>query len=674
MVETKMTKRYMEYSVCLFVVTFFLVGAVSVVTFKLFDRTSPIIISRGTSFPNAIPQLPAPIATPEDSPHCVSFCTDELTGGLVPCATTKLTPCVSSVECSDCAASQPNQVITCQDPNDNNNWPTVSRDQAALNNRADKYCLPTKQACVDGVTNLVKCATDNDCIRCTDELPDGMQSTCEIVSKEAEIQICDKDGQCTIVTPPPGKYCIPALRGCNYKYGVAEWTANKGWVCKCKYPDITGGPFCDELRACQNNDVTEWSKSKQMLLLNMNAPDNDAKIGDPWTPETGVDPQKCINPAGEQVECTTDNNLPPTVACQCDGIQLGTFSTFTYDKNSSSTCKPDPCYANPNGGRTLFDTTTGTKVNQFPDIPRQPVTTCACSGYGSRLWNYTPSVSQNQGYSWLGHCDDFNIPGTNIIIRKQDSTTDDLVCKYQINSRPQDTQLVSGKSPSEGGGTFDVCSPDPCAGNYSDPLYRTEQNIGNFDYLHGICACKQTPSDACIPGQTCISTVPKNLADDCVEREEGVNPVCAYCQDACFGDLNERCPTAIGSGCGNKRCITLPSGEKQCDCGDDCFLYAGECHNKIESRCPCDGYNGVKGACATPGETCHQVTPVEWSCDWQNDGCWCHHKTPHLVCFPHNKDSCGELTCFHAPCGGNNGQASFPVCTGKNKNNSEHRE
>jgi hypothetical protein len=616
--------------VLVFVMTFIIVAVLTVVVSKIFDRTPSLTVNGASGappFPNAYPQLPPqPVAPGEGGPQCVNFCTDVNTGKLVPCATTKLQTCTTGNECLDCDAEQPYQKITCQDPG--TSWPTVAKDQAALQNKASKYCLPTKEGCIfhDSPT---ECMNDSDCIRCTDALPNGDVFACQPVKSGTTLNIVNAAGQTKQFTNVSGgKYCLPTYRGCDPRYGTATWTSNEGWKCVCKFPGVMGGPECNQMVACRADEVTSWSKAKQSLLLNMPAVNGD-RVGDPWTIDAGVDPNKCVDEQGVQVDRVGGKcpaGTQPTVACQCDGIQEATRATYMHSSTDPLTCNLDPCYANVNAGRT--------SSKPLPSIPRQPQTTCMCSGAESRLWQYSSVQAETGGYTWRGYCTDHQIPNSKILIKGTPDGND--LCKDAPNTRADQTQLVPGlKPPLAGSSTPDLyvnsCVADPCAGDYSDPLYRTSQSIGYFDAKSGLCTCFKE-SDTIV--------APMVLPDTC-DRVQ--NPVCSYCQDSCGSQsLDEVCPVYPGykaSACGYRRCITTPEGKRSCDCGVDCFFYAGMCYPKVISLDRCSGLNKVPGVCSKENDGCHVVQGRSWS----GSKAACYDTEEAVVCFNHSE--CGSSGC-----------------------------
>ena len=568
----------------IFCITFVLVAAITVVTAKVFDKTPSLpgtqpFDNGAPPFPDAVPQIPPPPGT--SGTKCVNFCTSEKTGALEPCGSTALVTCAGDAECAPCQDNQPYKNIQCLDASA---WPHVKAQQAALKNESPKYCLPKPVACLDA-TSLKECRVTDDCAMCTEtsSLPNKETFQCKMLRGGQVLRV---NGQ-EITVKDSGQYCVPSFSGCDPKYGIATWTSNEGWTCRCKYPGIYGGKQCNELVACNADMVTPWSAQKQQLLLNVPGKDG-SKVGEPWTVESGVDPNKCLAPDGTQVECTTAG-MPRTVACQCDGIQKGTLASYTYATNNPLTCEVDPCYGTPAGGKTwLWDATPGTNKDQLPSIPRQPPTTCSCSGFGSSAWRFqAKSNPSSNDYTWQGYCKDVHIPQSNIVL-PADGSKEFCDAQKQANTDAMGTALVPGKR----GGTS-ICATDPCTGVFGDTGYRVNLGelsaLGHFNAATGQCDCATTPE-----GSTAV------LLQD-AQCDRSINPVCAYCVNACISPpgttKNEEkpCPVAPGSNCGkNVTCATLQDGSKTCKCGEGCRYYDGQCHSIRENKACCeDGYHGV---------------------------------------------------------------------------------
>lgn len=587
----------------IFIVTFVLVAALTVVTAKLFD-TTPALPSGTTSaspnppFPDAFPQLPPPRNDPRLQPKCASYCTSETTGKLDLCATTTLTPCSTDAECSACREKQPFLDLTCQQPGAQ--YPDVPAQQASMNNQAAKYCLPTKQECLKLPEDkpLQECRSNTDCLRCTDTLPNGATFVCEPRDRGERVELPDK----SVTVAETGQYCVPASRGCNPKYGTATWTSDGGWTCRCKYPDIFGGPECDELVACSARDVAPWAKSKQQLLLNMPGADGSA-VGEPWTAESQVDPTLCISAEGKQVSCEGSPGLQRTVACQCDGVQKTTFHTYTYDREKPLSCKLDPCNVPLIGGKTwLWDATPGTQKEQLYPIPGVTTGTtppCSCSGYGSAAWAFDPKAqtSESMSFTWQGYCKDVQIPNSTIVLPATKSA-DVCAKEAQPNTGAADTELI----PSVNQRGESICTRDPCAGLYSDSSYRTN-TYGHFDHVAGKCYCSKElgATEITLPAGTCKP----------VE-----NPICSTCVSACKDldpedprSLLRNCPIREGDACSLSQmsCGTDQGGNKVCNCGPSCFWYNGECRRKVPAHGCCEGLQHVPGVCEDAGLECRLV-------------------------------------------------------------------
>ena len=628
-----------------FTLTFLLVSALTLVMCKMFDDTADVVINTSSAappFPDAYPQLPPAAAAPMQPTQCVNYCTNFNTGKLEPCYTTKLKQCASERDCSLCDSALPYQKIQCTSPD---SWPSVAEAQAKLNNTGDTYCLPTRESCIfipknsDGSDPMpMTCASNDYCLRCSDELPSSDAFTCQVVAPNTSVTMTNKDGKSQeYLALPGGMYCLPTTRGCDPRYGTATWTSNEGWKCVCKYPNVFGGDMCNELVACRNNEVSKWAKDKQLLLQNMPGADG-SKVGDPWTLDSKIDPNKCVDASNNQVARDSTGKCPtgaePAVACQCDGIQDGTRATYRNVANDPLSCELDPCFASVNGGRTADD------ASLLPTIPYQPPTTCACSGAGSRVWEYSPTgggetYEATGGYSWIGHCVDKQLPGTKIVIK----ATPSALCNGKVNMEANVSGLVPGQRPpppdmTTSSKTVDGCVADPCAGNYSDPLYRTTQSIGHFDATAGVCACFKENAP--------VSPMVSNDFPDC---DRTINPVCSSCQDACQGaSIDELCPVYPNSinACGNRRCATTPDGRRTCDCGTDCFYYAGMCYPKVPDLQRCEGLKGVANSCQDEGDACMLVNSYVWpTCDPGSKPV----QDRATICHNRGRDYCGQMTC-----------------------------
>lgn len=649
------------FLVCTFLGMYILAAAVTIASMYFTSRIAPLItLNATTAFPNAAPQVAPPSSMPvvassssstsAQPSTCFELCTAEQTGDLIPCATKRLTPCTTNDECTTrCGGDEVKyQGLKCRAPG--SEWPSVRDNQIALNNGADKFCLPERLECLkqkDDLGNkLVECRQDNDCARCQDELPNGESMVCQPVSGGQKMTFCDTKDECREVqVENAGQYCVPRQTGCDPMFGEAQWTANMGWTCNCKYSSLFGGDHCTDLIACQARDVAPWAVNQQQLLLNMPSVNQDgstSQIGDPWSPDTRVDPTKCVSKDGQQVPCEGEEQVP-TVACQCDGMQNGSQATYTYVKGNPLACTIDPCFQNTLGGRTLTTVlrddqlvprAVGNAADEFPTGPGLP-TTCSCSGFGSRVWSYSTSTGK---FEYTGHCEDTRIPGTSITLKKAEPAPQ--LCATQMNTAAHSTVLVPGKN-DEGG---DKCTPDPCAGRYSDPGYATEQSLGYYNQSSGQCECAVTATvnsrSIQLPACTNKQGEPAYPPGCC---DHVVNPVCSFCADACILGLEASCPLAKGSTCANRRCTTAADGSRNCECGVDCFFYADKCHQKIPNACNCEIFNGVEGACSNPDDTCHMVKAIAVGP---------HVKRKAVVCFKSDRQECGQKGALHKPCGG----------------------
>lgn len=584
----------------IFCITFLLVVCLTVVTAKIFDRTPPLPAGvYAPPFPDAAPLLPRITPAPVQTGACVTYCTNRTSGELEPCESVALQVCTSDSDCASCMADMPFADIKCVAPTQ---WPHVAQQQAALNNKADKYCLPTRNTCINLPEDapLQECRSDADCLRCNDALPNGEKFQCQPTAQGTVVNLNGRPVQ----APNTASFCVPQYTGCDPRYGVATWTSDGQWKCNCKYKNIMGGPACDQLVACNADQVTPWSKDKQQLLLNMPGEDG-SKVGDPWTIDTGVDPNKCVGADGKQVECTSAATDVPTVACQCDGVHIGSLTTYTYAQNQPLTCTLDPCYSfNFGTGKTwLYDKQTGREQHQLPFIPNLPVSpgyACSCSGFGSGVWKYQAPKDNNdptQGYQWKGYCEPVTIPGTSIVIP---ADADKNVCTAQKQANTDASASLLIPSVNKEGNA--VCVVDPCSGLTSDRSYRTNIGVtgsfGNFDAKSGTCRCSE------VDGARNMS-VPPAVCD------RSINPVCSYCANACVGSLETLCPVKEGSSC-KPKCTTSATGAKVCECGqvpggNPCFWYNGQCVEQTNFMGCCEDMHGVAGACAGKENTCRVV-------------------------------------------------------------------
>lgn len=630
-----------------FFVTLLVVASVTVLIAKIFDRV-PLYIpfnGGGLPFPNAYPKLPPPSPGGDKPSQCVNFCTDSATGKVTPCESVSLTKCLSDLNCVDCVTKSPLQNIVCMDPAATTNWPTVPAAQKALNNESAMYCLPKRQSCMDkDATVPVKCLNDDDCMQCNDSLPNGDVYKCNAVENLGVVTIVNTEGRTKQFTDVPvGQYCTPSVQGCDPRYGTPSWSANDGWFCLCKYPWIMGGSMCTDVTACDIANVLPSTAGKQQPLLNVVGVDG-SQIGSVWTLESGVDPTKCVNSAGEIGECgaspssSSDVYTQPTVACQCDGMQKLSNGFYMHDSNAPLSCKLDPCFANRSGGRTVREGTKqgGSAVSDLPTIPFQEVTTCTCSGYESSLWKFDTTAGEETDAGapkWMGRCADFTIPNTSIVIKTEavdpDTNEPNPLCAVQMNTAAQSSRLVPGIN---GVTSENTCAPDPCQGSFVDTNYKTSEALGYFDAVHGVCACIKTlnkyAASALVNGGQC---------------DRSVNPVCSYCAYACSAPLSETCPIEEGSNCPNVQCQTEPTGEKKCDCGSNCFYYNNKCITKVDHLCGCEGLDRIPNVCKKDGDMCQFVKACGYNSSIDIDSKFYETVETRTVC--HNHSYCGDASC-----------------------------
>lgn len=320
-------------------------GALSVWICKIYDTQKTATLAPGLSpFPDVVPIVDPPSTDPTVN-TCYKWCGNSL------CTDTKPVTCSTDLDCQN----------QCTPPNSVTNPAVCTK---------GGVCGPPMQTCITGFSEptadpsvLKPCITNTDCNVCTDT-PAGEQMSCVYVEQASSLTLCD--GNCTIEGVPGGYYCLPERTGCNAKAGTATWT-DQGWTCKCTWDNVLGGPECNIMYACQNNMVTDGSngsnndtRSLQQLLVNCNDP-NNSLCGQPWTPETGIDPTACYNKnlgMGHSVDCNSTNpeDAPtPNCVCQCDGTDKLTNKGYTYDVNNPLTCVLDPCSSGAWGRSLLGD-------------------------------------------------------------------------------------------------------------------------------------------------------------------------------------------------------------------------------------------------------------------------------------------------------------------------------
>lgn len=331
-------------------------GALSVWICKIYDTQQTATLASGLSpFPDVVPIVDPPSTDPTVN-TCYKWCGNSL------CTDTKPVTCSTDLDCQN----------QCTPPNSVTNPAVCTK---------GGVCGPPMQTCITGFSEptadpsvLKPCITNTDCNVCTDT-PAGEQMSCVYVEQASSLTLCD--GNCTIEGVPGGYYCLPERTGCNAKAGTATWT-DQGWTCKCTWDNVLGGPECNIMYACQNNMVTDGSngsnndtRSLQQLLVNCNDPKNPL-CGQPWTPETGINPTACYNKnlgMGHSVDCNSTNpeDAPtPNCVCQCDGTDKLTNKGYTYDFKNPLTCVLDPCSSGA-WGRTMTGDA-GYELNAIPGV------------------------------------------------------------------------------------------------------------------------------------------------------------------------------------------------------------------------------------------------------------------------------------------------------------------
>ena len=353
-------------------------GALSVWICKLYDTEKAPSLPPGVSpFPDVVPIVIPPATDPTQN-MCYQWCgSTECPNNVVDkCDTNatnnttcvKATPCNTNLDCQN-ACSVPNSVT---------NPATCNTDK----NTGLQVCGPPYQTCISGFSNpnpdpsnLKQCITSQDCNVCTDT-PAGQQMSCVYVQDNSSVTLCN-DGDCTsnekvtIQGIPAGYYCLPERTGCDAHAGTAKWTST-GWECSCTWDTVMNGPECNILYACDNQNVTDSTKSLQLLLVNCDDP-NNSFCGKPWVPESGIDPtgkwDKTIGfgTVGSNYDPSRPGAVPsPNCVCQCDGTQKNTYKGYTYDLDNPLTCAVDPCN-NSAWGRTLVGDA-GYELNCVPGV------------------------------------------------------------------------------------------------------------------------------------------------------------------------------------------------------------------------------------------------------------------------------------------------------------------
>lgn len=337
-------------------------GALSVWVCKIYDTEKAPSLPPGVSpFPDVVPSVVPPATDPTVN-MCYQWCGNQVCPNGVDqkcdsnSVCVKPTTCDTDVDCQN-KCSLPNTVTN----------PAVCN--------ANKVCAPPMQNCITGFSEptadpsvLKQCITSTDCNVCTDT-PAGQQMSCVYVKDDSTLTLCDEG--CTISGIPGGYYCLPERTGCDAHAGTATWSST-GWTCKCKWDNVMNGPECNILYACDNQNVRDDTKSLQLLLVNCDDPNNPL-CGQPWVPESGVDPtgqwDKNIGfgSVGSNYNPATHGAIPvPNCVCQCDGTQNNTNKGYTYDPSNPLTCVVDPC-SNGAWGRTLIGDA-GYELNAVPGV------------------------------------------------------------------------------------------------------------------------------------------------------------------------------------------------------------------------------------------------------------------------------------------------------------------
>ena len=305
------------------------------------------------AFPNAIPIVPPPVRDPALA-ACYQMC-PTASGGLEPCASVAVRPCVTDEDCTPDMAGCEHAV--CQTLT---NWPGVANQQAVLSNTSKKFCLPRKHACftskpasaqqecIDspggtwapspddtGGVCILRCTSAQDCVACTEDVsPQGQSFVCQYVNDGTRATTLDDKN----VVLDHGAYCLPQVRQC--KHGRAVWTA-EGWTCKCDQG--YGGTACDVLTACASNMATDGTKHMQKPVVDL----GDGKYED-WE---GSNKPQCVDAlTGSPATCGAPG-AKRQVFCMCDGVAKGTNQAFTYSSADPLQCVIDNCSANDYGGR-----------------------------------------------------------------------------------------------------------------------------------------------------------------------------------------------------------------------------------------------------------------------------------------------------------------------------------
>jgi hypothetical protein len=327
-------------------------GALAVWICKIYDTQTPPSLPPAVSpFPDVVPIVIPPSVDPVLN-NCYKWC------GTTLCEDSKVT-CTRQQDCDD-KCTVPNSVTK----------PAVCK---------DSICGPQMQTCITNfplspgtdmnndpisvadASNLKTCFTNTDCNVCQDT-PQGEQMNCVFVENNSTVNLSNFQVQ----SIPQGYYCLPQRTGCDAHSGIATWT-DQGWSCACNWSDVMGGPECNILLACKNNEVTSTTKQLQQLIVNCNDSSNPW-CGNVWTPDSLIDPKGYYNKTNGfgSKALPGDANALPNCVCQCDGTQENTYKGFTYDLTNPLTCQLDSCN-NSAWGRTLIGDA-GYLVNAVPGL------------------------------------------------------------------------------------------------------------------------------------------------------------------------------------------------------------------------------------------------------------------------------------------------------------------
>lgn len=593
-------QRHTIIPLIVFVVTFVVTIALVILVAYVWNPETALTPVNGIKamppFPNVSPVVPAPLTDP-----MVNICVNlvgNAQGMYVPSPQERLRACTTDAQCSDCHVG-PAEIDALLKPTLACASPTadVAAQQAGLGNDASKFCLPTPRACLPPNSDaFIACTHDAECASCTDVLGDGIGMQCEIVSKPKTIA-----HENNTINVPAGKWCLPRTGECDVNNGVLNWTT-AGWKCMCKYPSIHTGESCEITKACNSYLTTPWSRDKQHLLIN--APTATYEV---WDISSGVNPELCH----EQDEhdrtrwnrvCSTDSTtLVPNTVCRCDGLMLDAHIGFRTDPENPLTCLVDNCSVTALGGRTREPLA----LVQWTTDQNIPPNQCICSGANSRIWDSDPrnpdtveatdpaladALRNQEGYVYRGRCNSVTLPRSMITLHPDTDRVNSAICQAASNSAAATSLLVPGlASDVNGEATINVCSADPCTGNYSDLRVRAPAdatNWGHYDAGKGSCSCANPAANV----QTACDPV--------------VNPVCSVCTNACLGMESANpehwpCRQHPLRPCDVKpECITDSEGQAQCVCATGCGNTDGRtCAAQFNEGEGCFGYVGVPNIC-----------------------------------------------------------------------------